>query len=284
MPPTNIESGESSLPQRKRVVFTLSKKILATKSGAEFRALLMRIADDGVMTQVECEELSTWLQTNFSSEIPAIRFLTDEIAAAVTKPNPSADSLRYLLECVLRVLPKDDREKIVIRRDEPSWKNDPITNAQRRYIAALGGNPDECSTKGEASTLIDAFLADGRTATTPTTSRQRMLLRFWDKEELASKGKEAVSEWIDEWHAEDSSREIAWRRWKAENEDDGEQGDPENVPVGAGLNYITGNTGSASNNEPTQNGCVTCLAYCLGLALAITAAIIILSSCGKSSH
>lgn len=280
----NGESGEFSTPHKKRVVFTLSKKILASESGAELRLLLTRIADDGVITQRECEELSTWLQSHFSSEIPAVRFLTDEIATANRRPNASDDDLRYLLECVLRVLPKDDRERVILKRNETTWERDPITEAQRRYIAALGGDPEECSTKGAASALIDALLTDGRTAATPATSRQRMLLRFWDKEELAAQGKQAVSEWIDEWHAEDPSREIAWHRWKAENEDDGEQGDPENVPIGAGLNYITGNTGAESNNEPTQNGCVTCLAYCLGLAVATTAAIIILSSCSKSSR
>ena len=282
MPNKNEETGESSKPHKKRLVFTLSKKILETQSGAEFRALLTRIADDGVITKGECEELSTWLQSHFSSEIPAVRFLTDEIATACRRSNASNDDLRYLLECVLRVLPKADRERVIHKRNETTWESDPITEAQRRYIAALGGDPDECSTKGAASALIDALLSDGRTAATPATSRQRMLLRFWDKEELAAKGKQAVSEWIDEWHAENPSREIAWIRWKSENEDDGEQGDPENVPVGAGLNYLPDNTDSLTNHEPTRNGCTTCLAYCFGFTLAIAVAIVLLSSCTRS--
>lgn len=284
MPVENDESGEPSKSHKKRAVFTLSKKILATESGAEFRSLLIRIADDGVVTKSEFEELSTWLKAHFSSEIPAVRFLTEEIATASRRPNASADDLRYLLECVLRVLPKADRDKIVPKSNEPAWVNDPITDAQVRYITALGGNPEECSTKGAASALIDALLADGRTAVTPATSRQRMLLRFWDKEEVAEKGKDLVSEWIDEWHAEDPRREEAWRRWKNENEDDGEQGAPENVPVGAGFDYLPENINPLPSQEPAGNGCASCLVYCLVSAIAMAGAILLLSSCLKSRH
>lgn len=302
---TSERHDDDGSPRGKGVVFTLRKKHLETASGTEFKALLFRIAEDGRVSADECKELHEWLSAHYSSDIPAVRFLLDEIEKISADSRQTEAELRYLLTCVLRVLPKADRDKITPKESEPAWKSDPATKAQQAYILALGGEMPEGATKGEASALIDSLLAEGGTTIVPATNRQRMLLRFWRKEKLAEQGKWAVSEWIDEWNEADPDREVAWALWKNENDDDGEQNNPEIVPIGIGFDYlkvvksvsseslsdeseqeesepgeseqeVTPQMGSIQE-EPRQSGCMTC-AFIIGFVLA---ALFLLGSCLK---
>lgn len=293
---TNDAKNDGTPLPKKRTVFTLNKKDLSTKGGAELHRLLLTIVNDGVVTREECSELSDWLKKNFSLDIPAVRFLTDEIDALSGKLIPRNEEMFYILSCILRVLPKSDRDQVQIKSPDPVWKNDPATHAQIRYVKALGGELDENATKGEASAIIDSLIAEGRDPLVPTTDRQRMLLRFWDKEDLATEGKNAVSEWIDEWNEGDSSREIAWLLWKKEHEDINEQNDYENVTSGIGFIYIdrvesmraeyltssdNSELGVDDNDEPQvastggQGGCSSCI-FTVGIFLAV---IVLISSC-----
>ena len=275
---TSNNEEESSPKPKRRPSFTLRKKHLDTQSGGEFKALLLRVAADGKVTEDECKELSSWLNTHYSSEIPAVRFLIDEINSAEENPLTDGDKMRYLLTCILRVLPKKDRDEIVAQESEPAWKSDSATPAQLSYIQRLGGELPPGSTKGEASALIDSLLTDGHTPVAPATNRQRMLLRFWNNEELASEGKWAVSEWIDVWNSEDPSRVDAWLAWKTENADDDTQDDPDNVPVGAGFGYIENKdsaTGVTKSESTKWNGCATCAV----IVVVVFLSTLILASC-----
>jgi hypothetical protein len=53
--------------------------------------------------------------------------------------------------------------------------------------------------------------------------RQRAVLRFWNREDMFENSREEVSDWMDEWYAENPDRLQAWEIWKARIGDDGMQ-------------------------------------------------------------
>lgn len=72
-----------------------------------------------------------------------------------------------------------------------------------------------------------ADLIDELVSRRPVTQRQMMLLRFWDRLDLATSRREELSQWIDDWHSSDDRRWIAWDMLKARTK----EADPEFVPV-----------------------------------------------------
>lgn len=119
-------------------------------------------------------------------------------------------------------------------------KQEPATEAQIHYLVALGQNVNSSISKRDASNLIDQCLS-GKSS---VSNRQMMVLRFFGRVDIADKGKEAVSIWLDEWYQEDPSRKAAWDQWKERCGDTGLQSDPERVPINA---YISSSEGTDTN-------------------------------------
>ena len=158
---------------------------------------------------------------------------------------------RKLLQgAVLRVLPTTQRARAKVRIADATAKVRTETRArafaeqeeadqwatpnQIAYIRDLGSTCPDGATRADASRLIEQLLA-----TRPTT-RQRMVLRFWDRPDLLSAGVDGVSAWMDQWYAEDPRRLEAWELWKRETVGSNARtgGAIELVPVGAGNQYL----------------------------------------------
>ena len=81
--------------------------------------------------------------------------------------------------------------------------------------------------------MIEELL--GRQQPTP---RQMMILRFWNRMDLAQSSKEEVSDWLSQFYEQDPRRKEAWETYKHDSADDGSQHDPSCVPLGAGEHYL----------------------------------------------
>jgi hypothetical protein len=106
-------------------------------------------------------------------------------------------------------------------------------------------------TKGDASRLIEELLERR-----PPTPRQMMLLRFFDRLDLARATKDDVSEWIDHLYSSDSRLERAWDRFKRLTDHDPRGQDPSIVPVGAFREYVETKMSPALNRIAS---------HCMGL-------------------
>lgn len=158
----------------------------------------------------------------------------------------TAAALRHSMELALRARGTGMSEIAVVGLEaatggagaacEPFESEPPqmASESQRRLIRDLGGTIEPGSTWEEAESTIRGL----RGLPASVTNRQWMVLRFWDKQEIAKQGRTGVSEWMTGWYAEDPDRRTAWEIWKLENRDDGGQGDPRRVPVGIGPQYL----------------------------------------------
>lgn len=116
------------------------------------------------------------------------------------------------------------------------------TEKQMEYIRILGANPPPGLSKADASSLIEELHAKRREASAknqPPSSRQIMVLRFWNRLDLAQSSKWEVEQWLDQFYAEDPRRKEAWTEFKLENGDDGSQRDPSWVTIGLGDSYLS---------------------------------------------
>lgn len=224
----------------------LTKKQLETEQGEALLKLLKGITKDGALDDAELAQLQEWLDANESTEgLPCLPFLREIIEDVIEDGVVTPEERRDVVAAILRVMPVDDRtvaSRRVKREDdkqralerEARILNQPATIPQLNYLEALQVEIPEGLTKIEASELIDAALNSEQSV----SNRQMMVLRFWNKTEIAKHGRSAVSEWMDEWYAEDSDRLEAWDLWKQKNGDSGAQGDPTKVPLGAGYEYL----------------------------------------------
>ena len=117
----------------------------------------------------------------------------------------------------------------------------PATEKQLQFIRDLGENPPAQLTKTAASSLIEELLAKQRKSQSsqqPPTPRQIMVLRFWNRMDLAQSSKWDVEQWLNQFYDEDPRRKAAWETFKSENGDDGSQHDPSWVPIGIGESYL----------------------------------------------
>lgn len=235
---------------------TLTKKQIATQAGESLLALLVSITHDGELSLGELDSLRHWLGDNAEgASIPAVAWLRELVTAVLADGHVTPEERAELLLAFERVLPLEERLVAKMKRrtaagmavapdagDGPERAStrkprheQPATERQIDYLRFLGAEFDESLiTKVEASALIDERLALGK----PVSNRQMMVLRFWDQGALAGQGKASISSWMDSWYAEDPRRLEAWELWKRENGDDGRQGDPTRVPVGAGHDYL----------------------------------------------
>jgi len=238
----------------KRVGFTKGSRIVLSRTecasplGRELVGLLGEIAKDRIVTEAGVWRLNAWLNANADSEIPAIRFLlnlSDRIFQ--TGGLTSAQTIEIHL-AIERAVPKSIRGDFTARRQEATIRDYeertkydrrhssppvPATEKQLQYIHDLGGNAPRGLTKGDASDLIDELKGDG----TFPTPRQVMVLRFWNRMDMATRSKAEITEWLNRFYAEDSLRKGAWTLYKIRHNDDGTQRDPSWVEIGVGENY-----------------------------------------------
>jgi hypothetical protein len=108
------------------------------------------------------------------------------------------------------------------------------TEKQRKFIHDLGGDVPPDLTRSTASRLIQELMGHG----IKPTRRQIMVLRFWNRMDLANGTKNEIAEWQESFYTENPSRKEAWELYKKRNKDDGTQRDPSWVKIGEGENYL----------------------------------------------
>ena len=116
------------------------------------------------------------------------------------------------------------------------------TEKQFQYIRDLGGDPPAGLSRADAEILIPQLQAKQQESLAreePPTARQMMVLRFWNRMDLAQSSKWEVEQWLSQFYDEDPRRKPAWETFKLENGDDGSQHDPSWVPIGAGESYLS---------------------------------------------
>ncbi len=247
------------MAQRTRV--TLTKAQAESPTG---RALIQAILDmchDGELTMEEIEHFHISLRTA-DDTIPAVQVLR-ALTRAVVADGIIDPVEAYDLKCHFeRVLPKEIRGIVTTHlesigappraeRKQDDWRSDPATIRQIEYIIALGGSTAAGMSKGQASDLIEELLL-----ARPPTPRQMMLIRFFDRLDLARSTKEQVSLWIDQVFIHQPSHERAWDRFKIETGRDPASLDYELVPIGAYRQYLreqsAGTTPTATPPVPKE--------------------------------
>ncbi len=218
---------------------TLTKSEAETATGARLLDLILDMCHDGQLDFREIETLHAVL-CHDTSRIAAIQYLRTITAAAV-EDGAIDDMEAYRLKLAFqRVVPKQIRGIVSTHLEgiglpanddydtEPAWVHDDATVRQLEYIAALGGTASPKMTKGEAAELIDQLLERR-----PPTGRQLMVLRFFDRLDLANATRDDVSLWLDTLYGSDGRYERAWERFKRATNHDPYGRDPKIVPVGA---------------------------------------------------
>lgn len=115
------------------------------------------------------------------------------------------------------------------------------TDKQLDYIRSLGGNPSPGFSRADVDEIIPHLEKEFRESPAKQqlpTPRQMMVLRFWNRMDLAQSSKWAVEQWMSQFYSEDPRRKAAWEAFKLETGDDGSQHDPSSVPIGAGEIYL----------------------------------------------
>ncbi len=232
---------------------TLTKAQLSTEDVSSLRALLIEITKDGELSLGEIDTLKAWLTQRVGKcEVPAIHYLLETVNTVIRDGHVSPDDRLEIMLAIERVLPLPDRKEAKAARinaqektavveeseeeDETEYDADgeSATEPQIAYIRALGGEVPANLGKWEASDLINKL----RSRPGSLSQRQMMVLRFWNKLDLAQSGRAAVSDWMDEWYSKDRRHLEAWELYKRETGDDGAQSDPTRVAVGAGYAYL----------------------------------------------
>jgi len=248
---------------------TLTKSQCESPVGQALIQLLVEVGDDGLVSSDEVRKLHAWLKENANSGLPAIRFLI-EVSERILRDDIITPDECYEIQLGMeRVLPKAIRQEIAKKRIAAIPPMIPETATQRQidYIKALGGKVWPELGKWEASDLIQSLLESA-----PATSRQMMVLRFWNMLELESSGRRQISEWMDSFYYENPSRMDAWDLFKSESGDVGSQRDPSFVPIGIGEKYLHRVAmGDGAQTVPQKRS------GCLGLLLLIFAAVFVIS-------
>ncbi|MFH1746632.1 MAG: hypothetical protein ABIG44_06255 [Planctomycetota bacterium] len=206
--------------------------------------MILDTCHDGRLDIREVEELHIFLRRD-TSTIAAVQYLraiTRECVTDGTVDDAEAYRLKVAFE---RVVPKAVRGVVsthlegiglpAVDDDDaaPAWTRDEATARQIEYIVNLGGAVSPQMTKGDASKLIGELLERR-----PPSPRQTMVLRFFNRLDLAQATKDDVSLWIDEFYASDGRFERAWDRFKRATNHDPFELNPTIVPVGAFKDYL----------------------------------------------
>lgn len=227
---------------------TLTEDQLKEKTARELLALLETISSDGRLTDAEILKLDSWLKAVRAENLPALTYLRSRVEGVLADRVVIEDERRAIVAAILRVMPKAESDKARILfseatehdKQERSWElkshheTETATEEQKRCLRAMGREVSESCSKAEATDLLNHAIGVGQ----PATNRQMMILRFWNKQDLAEKGRDGVAEWLDGWYAEDADRLTAWTLWKEEHTDVARGDPPERIPVDLGQAYL----------------------------------------------
>lgn len=199
---------------------TLTKADLETEAGQTLVALIDKIGADNDITLDEVSELLSAVGDRGPlSHISGAAYLNEIILQVIEDGKIEPYEFEKLRAAMARVLPKKKRDEFTrnfgpiadTRRPAGSWHFDPVTEKQIEFMIKLGVPVNPSMTKGEASELISDALERKESG---VSERQMMILKFWNKLELSSLNRRQVSDWMDEWYAEDARRREAWERYK----------------------------------------------------------------------
>jgi hypothetical protein len=259
---------------------TLTDEQLRDHTAQELLSLLENVSADGVLTDREILLLDSWLASSGKTNLPALTYLRSVVASALADRIIIEDERKTIVAAILRIMPPEKSALAKVRFGEAArhehegetWEinekraAEPASTDQVRCIQAMGVAVPEGCTQAAASEVIASALGDSQ----PVTVRQMMLLRFWDRLDLADKGRAAADAWIDEWYGADPDRLEAWEMWKDENGDCGREDSPEIVSVGAGKICL-----ERIKNGPGWHGAKLPIAY--RIAMGVVAALMLLT-------
>lgn len=164
---TTSNSKTSGVFSHKRVRFTKGTRVALTPTqcaspiGKELLNILHDVVLDGLVSEEGVRRLNAWLDGKKEFDIPAIKFLlqiSDRILRTGKVTTAKAFEMHFAIE---RVLPKEIRGQVKETRQE-AWLHSPLkpkaTDAQLKYIRALGGSPPPGMNISEASLLIQSLL------------------------------------------------------------------------------------------------------------------------------
>jgi len=194
--------------------------------------LLVNIASDGVLEHDELQKLTDWLNSNSHLDVPAVRFLVDLMVRICEDGKLAADEVFEIQLAIERVLPKEFRTNVTEAR-KAAYYDQPASENQLDAIQSFTHERPTGLNRRAASEMLDRLFANP-----PPSNRQIMLLRFWNRMDLANAARHEISEWIDTFTAADHARWLAWSLFKEEHGDDGSQRDPSFVPIGIGEEYL----------------------------------------------
>lgn len=134
---------------------------------------------------------------------------------------------------------------------EPDWRDEPMTDAQLEFIKRFRGSIAPVASKSEAGNLIERLLTDQ-----PLSSRQEMMIKFWNHKPRTGEGPREVLAWMEDFHQEDPDRRKAWRLFRREHHDDvGWTAELLPMAAGAGPAYLARvKEGAAAVSPPTRWG------------------------------
>ena len=213
-----------------------TKRQLEEAAGADLLNLLCAIPPGARSDPAEVQRLRDWLFAHADGDLPAVTRLMEIIvrimeAGVITEPEGTE-----LAIAIERVLPLTQQgvERQGAAGDAPrAWREEPMSELQRKFIQSLGAEIAAGATQGEAARLIDQSLRK-----LPLTNRQQMVLRFWNNVPNPGDGPREVADWQERFYSEDPDRKAAWELYKQESDERRVQGDPLRVPTGAGRTYL----------------------------------------------
>jgi hypothetical protein len=221
---------------------TLTKKQADSTLGKKLLGIIFDVCHDGEIETSEIKRLHDFLLAN-PSDIPSAVLLRAQTREMLGDGRIDPIDEYNLKLYFVRIVPKELRGIIETHledmgvpasiEEEPKWHRDPATAKQIDYIIGLGGTVRNSMTKGQASEMIDGLLE-----CRPPSPRQMMLLRFYNRLDLADQTKDEVSAFIDELFFIDIRYELAWDRFKRETGQDRFEMDPSTVPIGAVSHYM----------------------------------------------
>ncbi len=254
----------------------LTQRQREAAAAADLLAVLCAITTDGPIEPAKAERLRDWLFTHSSADLPAGANLTEIVVRILANGARRESDTIELYLAIERVLPVTERgfvreiQAMAEEAAEPvrdsgdqritkastglrDWRLDPMTDPQRNFIKGLGGSIAASATKGEAALLIDQLLRKK-----PISSRQQVILQFWNRQPATDEGPREVAEWQERFYTEDPDRKAAWELFRQETMDNSQPGDPFQVPVGVGPTYLArvkpGRAESAAGSRPDSSG------------------------------
>lgn len=236
----------------------------ATPAGRKLVQSILQACHDGQIEYREAEQVFACLAA-VGDSIPAAGYLRVILMESLEDGSIDEHDAYRLKQAFIDVVPREVKPVIETHLqgiglpapeeashiDQPPWWSDPMTGKQAHFIASLGGVVRGDMTKGQASLLIDQLLNRQ-----PPTPRQIMLLRFFNRLDLAESSRDEINGFVAELNRSDPEAMLYWDRFKAQTQQPKGCRDPLVVPIGAYAKMKAG-----KSYEPRKGlGCVTLLA------------------------